>query len=299
MPDINDLQTFVAVAETGGVSAAARRLGLPKSIVSRRLVRLENELGTQLLARTTRGAALTEAGSTFHEHAARVCAEMEAACESLSPKGEARGLLRVTAPLSFGPTHLAPVLAELARRNPQLQVHAVYSDRFADLVGEGFDAAIRVGTLPDSNLVARRIGPIYGKIVASPAYLKTHGEPKTPTDLLAHEALMQGTEVWRLLDSGKIVVIHPRGRFKADNGQALAAAAVAGLGLAILPDFLIDEHIASGALVAVLTNYPVPEAGVFVVRPPGNHPSRKVKLLTELLLERFSGPESRIDKKRS
>jgi DNA-binding transcriptional LysR family regulator len=298
VPDITDLETFVAVAETGGVSAAARRLGLPKSIVSRRLVRLENELGTQLLARTTRGAALTEAGSTFHEHAARVCAEMEAACESLAPNGEARGLLRVAAPLSFGPTQIAPVLAELARRNPQLQVHAVYSDRFADLVGEGFDAAIRVGTLPDSSLVARRIGPVYGKVVASPAYLETHGAPKTPSDLLAHEALMQGTEVWRLLDSGKVVVVHPRGRFKADNGQALAAAAVAGLGLAILPDFLIDEHIASGALVAVLTNYPVPEAGIFVVRPPGIHPPRKVKLLTELLVERFGGPESRTAKKR-
>ena len=291
MPDITDLETFVAVAETGGISAAARRLGLPKSIVSRRLVRLEDQLGTQLLARTTRGAALTEAGSTFHEHAVRVCAEMEAACESLSPGGEARGLLRIAAPLSFGTTHLAPVLAELAHRNPQLQVHAVYSDRFADLVSEGFDAAIRVGYLPDSNLVARRIGPIHGKIVASPTYLRAHGAPQTPADLLAHEVLMQGTEAWRLLDSGKVVVLHPRGRFKADNGQALTAAAVAGLGLAILPDFLTDEHIISGALVAVLSNYPVPGAGIFVVRPPGNHPPRKVKLLTELLVERFGGPD--------
>ena len=125
MPNLTDLETFVAVAETGGVSAAARRLGLPKSVVSRRLARLEDELGAQLLARTTRGAALTEAGSTFHEHAARVCAEMEAARESLSPTGDVRGLLRVAAPLSFGPTHLAAILAEFARRNPQRRPDAL------------------------------------------------------------------------------------------------------------------------------------------------------------------------------
>jgi DNA-binding transcriptional LysR family regulator len=291
MPDIAALETFVTVVEAGGVSAAARRLGLPKSIVSRRLVRLENELGAQLLARTTRGAALTEAGATFHEHAARMCAEMQSACESLSPNGEARGLLRVAAPLSFGPTHLGPVLAELARRHPMLQVHASYSDRFADLVGEGFDAAIRVGYLPDSSLVARRIGPIHGKIVASPAYLQARGTPQTPADLLSHDALMQGTEAWRLLDAGKIRVVRPQGRFKADNGQALAAAAVAGLGLAALPDFLTDEYVASGQLVAVLTDYPVPEAGIFVVRPPGSHPPRKVRALIELLVERFGAQD--------
>src|SRR5262245_40080800 len=163
--DLDDLRTFVEVADAGGVSPGARRLGLSKSIVSRRLARLEEELGIQLLSRTTRGAALTEAGATFREHAVRVAAELDGAQEAISPEGDVRGLLRIAAPLSFGPTHLAPVVAELARRHPMLRVHAAYSDRFVDLVGEGFDAGVRLGYLPDSNLVARRICAFRGKLV--------------------------------------------------------------------------------------------------------------------------------------
>jgi DNA-binding transcriptional LysR family regulator len=146
MLDLEDLQTFVEVADAGGVSPAARRLGVSKSIVSRRLFRLEAELGIQLLARTTRGASLTEAGATFREHAGRICAEMDVARETILPAGDLRGRLRIAAPLSFGPTHLAPVLAELARRHPLLHVHACYSDRFVDLIGEGFDCAVRYGS---------------------------------------------------------------------------------------------------------------------------------------------------------
>jgi DNA-binding transcriptional LysR family regulator len=156
--DLEDLRTFVDVADAGGVSSAARRLGVSKSIVSRRLFRLEAELGVQLLARTTRGAALTEAGVTFREHAARVCAEIDIALETIMPAGELRGRLRIAAPLSLGPTHLAPAFAEMARRHPLLHLQASYSDRFVDIIGEGFDCAIRVGYLSDSNLIARRVG---------------------------------------------------------------------------------------------------------------------------------------------
>jgi len=285
--DIEDLQTFVEVADAGGVSPAARRLGVSKSIVSRRLVRLEDELGIQLLARTTRGAALTEAGAAFREHAARVCAEMDLARETILPAGDLQGLLRIGAPLTFGPTHLAPVFAELARRHPRLQVHAYYSDRFIDIVGEGFDCTVRLGYLNDSNLIARRVARMCGKLVASPAYLREHGAPETPDELLAHQALMQGTESWRFMDGDKMISVHPQGRFKADNGTALAAAAVAGLGIAALPDFLVADHVASGALVPVMTRYPPPEAGLYVVRPPGQHPARKIRALTELLIEHF------------
>ena len=285
--NLEELQTFVEVADAGGVSPAARRLGVSKSIVSRRLLRLEAALGVQLLLRTTRGAALTEAGITFRDHAARVCAEIDSARESILPTGELHGRLRVAAPLSFGTTHLAPVLAQLGRRNPLLQVLVSYSDRFVDIIGEGFDCAVRVGYLEDSNLIARRIGPISGHLVASPEYIKEHGAPRNPDELLQHQALMQGTETWRLLDGGKIVSIHPQGRFKADNGAALAAAAIAGLGIAALPDFLTEAALASGALVPVMSRYPVPEAGIFVVRPPGRHPARKVRVLTELLIEHF------------
>lgn len=230
--DIEELRTFVEVADAGGVSTAARRLGLTKSLVSRHLARLEAELGVQLLARTTRGAALTEAGATFRDYAARVCAEIDVARETILPAGELRGRLRVAVPISFGPTHFAPMLAEMARRHPLLQIHTCYSDRFVDLITEGYDCAIRVGYLQDSNLVARRVGAIYGKFVASPDYIKAHGAPETPEELLAHEALMQGTESWQLMDGDKIITVRPQGRFKADNGIALVAAATAGLGIA-------------------------------------------------------------------
>jgi DNA-binding transcriptional LysR family regulator len=285
--ELEDLQTFVEVADAGGVSSAARRLGVSKSIVSRRLLRIETELGVQLLARTTRGAALTEAGATFREHAARVCTEIDLARETILPTGDLRGLLRIAAPLSFGPAHLAPVFAELARRHPLLHVHAYYSDRFVDIVAEGFDCAVRVGHLADSNLKARRIVSFHGMLVASPDYIRAHGAPDTPDELLTHQALMQGTETWRFIDGDRTIGVHPHGRFKADNGSALATAAVAGLGIAALPDFLVAEHLASGALVPVMTRYPIPDAGIYVVRPPGQHPPRKIRVLTELLIEHF------------
>jgi DNA-binding transcriptional LysR family regulator len=290
--DLVDLQTFLEVAGAGGVSAAARRLGVSKSIVSRRLARLEQSLSVQLLSRTTRGSVLTEAGATFQEHAARMLAELDSAQEAISPAGDLRGLLRIAAPLSFGPTHLAPVFAELARRHPLLHVRAAYSDRFVDLVGEGFDAAVRLGYLPDSSLVARRICAIHGKYVASPSYIAAHGAPKTPDDLLSHEALTQGAERWQFMHRGKPILRQPRGRFKADNGEALLVAALAGLGVAVLPDFLIGPHVASGALEPVFTKYSPADAGLYVVRPPGDMP-RKVLVLTDILFEYFGAGQSR------
>jgi DNA-binding transcriptional LysR family regulator len=283
--DIEELRTFVEVADAGGVSPAARRLGVSKSIVSRRLARLEESLGVQLLARTTHGAALTEAGATFREHAARVCAEIDAATETLLPSGDLRGRLRIAAPLSFGPTYLAAMLADMARRHPRLHIHTCYSDRFVDLIAEGYDCAIRVGYLQDSNLLAKRVGPIHGKLVASPDYLQAHGAPETPDELLAHQALMQGTEAWQFMEGDKIITIRPQGRFKADNGTALVAAATAGLGIAYLPDGLTDEFITSGALVPVMTRFPPPPAGIYVIRPPGQNPTRKIRVLTEMLSE--------------
>jgi DNA-binding transcriptional LysR family regulator len=285
--DTEDLRTFVEVADAGGISPAARRLGVSKSIVSRRLARLESELDTRLLARTTRGAALTEAGLTLRDHAARACAEIDAAKEAILPVGDLRGRLRIAAPLSFGPTHFAPVLAEMARRHPQLHIHAAYSDRFVDLIAEGFDCAIRVGYLQDSNLIARCVGPLHGKLVASPGYVQAHGSPETPQELLAHEALMQGTEAWQFMDGDQVMTVNPRGRFKADSGTALTAAAIAGLGVAWLPDALVQEHLAAGTLVEVMTRHPPPPAGIYVVRPPGSQTTRKVQVLTELMLECF------------
>lgn len=283
--DTDDLRTFLEVADSGGVASAAQRLGISKSMVSRGLGRLEAALGARLLERTTRGMSLTEAGVAFHDYAARVCAEISVAKETILPAGELRGLLRVAAPLSFGPSHFAPVLAEMGRRHPQLQIHTSYGERFVDLVAEGFDCGIRAGFLDDSNLIAKRIGPLHGKLVASPDYIKAHGSPETLEELSAHQALMGGTETWKLMDGDKLISVSPRGRFKADSGSVLAAAAVAGLGVAALANQFIREHLAAGTLVPVMKRYPLPQAGIYVVRPPGEQPNRKVRVLSELLIE--------------
>jgi DNA-binding transcriptional LysR family regulator len=290
--DIEDLRTFVELADAGGVTPAARRLGVSKSIVSRRLARLEADLSVQLVARTTRGAALTEAGAIFRDHAAKVCAEIDIAKETILPAGEVRGRLRIAAPLSFGPTHLAAVFADMARRHPHLQIQTCYTDRFVDLITEGFDCAIRLGHLQDSNLIARRVGPIYGVLVASPEYIDAHGAPDTPDELLDHQALMQGTEAWQFMDGQKAITVRPQGRFKADNGTALVSAAIAGLGIAYLPQRLIEEQLASGALVPVMTRFPIPPAGLFVIRPPGQYPVRTVRVLTQMLIECFDKTSS-------
>jgi len=175
--EVDDLLTFVEIADAGGVAAAARRMGLSKSVVSRRLFRLEAEMGAQLVARTTRGAALTEAGAAFRDYAARIGAELEAARDVVSPQNDLRGRIRIAAPLSLGPTHLAPVLIEFAQRHPLLHVHTSYSDRFVDMVAEGFDCAVRIGYMADSALSSRRVAPIRGKILASPDYIAKHGAP--------------------------------------------------------------------------------------------------------------------------
>ena len=287
--DIEDIQAFTVVADTGGLTSAAQRLGVSKSIVSRRIARLEKDLGAVLLTRTTRGAALTEAGANFLDHATRITAEAEAARDMVVADGPVRGRLRVSAPLSFGATHFAPVLAELAARHPELEIHCSYSDKMIDLVAEGFDAAIRLGHLGDSNLVARRIASFGGRVVASPGYIEKHPAPRTLDDLRNHPALTQAGVAWRFEQDGRVVTFLPHGRFTADNGAALVPGVLAGLGIAMLPDFLIHEHIASGALIALLPDHPMPEAGVYIVRPPGGNAPRKVRALIDMMLEKFGG----------
>jgi DNA-binding transcriptional LysR family regulator len=193
----------------------------------------------------------------------------------------------VAVPLSFGATHFAPVLAQLASRHPQLEVQASFSDRMVDLVAEGFDAAIRLGMLVDSALVARRIAPFDGGLVASPAYLKERGTPRTPEELLTHATINRINDEWPLVHEGEVIRLRPHARFTADNGAALVPAALAGLGIALLPNFLVAEHLASGALVRVMPDHPTPEAGVYVVRPPGGSASCKVRVLIEIMVERF------------
>jgi DNA-binding transcriptional LysR family regulator len=288
LPDLEDIRAFTEVVDSGSLTRAGARLGMSKSMISRRLARLEAELGASLLARTTRGMSLTEAGADFRPHAERIVAELDSARDALSRQGEVKGRLRLTAPLSFGASHLAPALAELALRHPRLAISTSYSDRVVDLVGEGFDAAVRLGNLSDSTLIARRIAPLRAVTVASPGYLARAGTPLAPEELAAHETVPHGDQVWQFHKDGRTHTHRPRGRFTADSGTAELAAVVAGLGIAIMPAFLAGPAIERGELERILDDYAIPEAGMYVVRPPPAEPvPMKVKALTDILLEKF------------
>jgi DNA-binding transcriptional LysR family regulator len=290
---LEELRTFVEVIESGGLNRAAARLGVSKSIISRRITRLETDLGTRLLSRSTRGIIPTEAGIEFKARCDRILAELNEARDAVAQQGRSvRGRLRLSAPLAFGVRHLAPVLADLASAHPDLEIDVSYTDRVVDLIGERFDAAVRIGSLRDSSLVVRKIAPVHAVLVASPGYLARHGRPRTPQDLVGHECLIYtGSLVpeWQFLSGKRRFAIRPEGRLRSDSGEAILQWAIAGIGIADSPSFLVSDAIESGALEPLLLSYPRPEYGIHVVRPPGSHVPGKVRVLIDTLVERFGG----------
>lgn len=293
MSELDDIRSFVAVAEAGGFGRAGRRLGLSKSIVSRRIARLEADLGIRLLSRTTRGISVTEAGIEFKARSERILAELAEAREAVaSQAGGVTGRLRVSMPLTFGIRHVAPLLGELALMHPGLELEVEASDRHVDLIGERFDVAIRIGSLKDSSLVARRIAHVRTAVLGSHDYFARKGRPQTPHDLTGHDCLLYtGTALpdWTFRVGKRWVDIRPAGRLRSDSGETLLHWASAGLGLAVLPTFIAGEAIRSGALEHILPDYPMPERGLYVVRPPGAYVPGKVRVLIDLLAERFGG----------
>ena len=293
MTEFEDLRTFVEVVESGGLNRAAARLGVSKSIVSRRITRLEADLGTRLLSRSTRGISPTEAGMEFKARCDRIFAELEEAREAVAQQGRSvRGRLRLSAPLSFGVRHLVPVLADLARAHPDLEIDVSYTDRVVDLIGERFDAAVRIGSLRDSSLVVRRIAPVHAVLVASPDYLARHGRLGMPQDLAAHECLIYTASLvpeWQFQSGKRRISIRPEGRLRSDSGEAILQWAMAGLGIANAPSFLVSNAIESGALEPLLLDYPQPEFGLHIVRPPGSYVPGNVRVLIDTLVERFGG----------
>jgi DNA-binding transcriptional LysR family regulator len=194
--------------------------------------------------------------------------------------------------LSFGVRHLTPVLTELVRLHPGLELDVSYTDRLADLIGERFDAAVRIGSLRDSSLVARRIAPVRSVLVASPDYLARHGGLDGPQDLAAHECLIYTGRLvpeWQFQSGKRLISIRPEGRLRSDSGEAILQWAIAGYGIADAPSFLAADAIESGALVPLLLDYPMPEYGIYVVRPPGSYVPGKVRVLTDMLVDRFGG----------
>lgn len=294
MSELESLKLFVEVVDSGGFNRAAKRLGLSKSVVSRGVARIEADLGVRLLSRTTRGINPTDAGMEFKARAERILADYEEAREVVARRGgDVVGLLRLSVPLSFGVRHVAPLLADLAVRHPRLELDVSYSDRLVDLIAERIDVAIRIGNLQDSSLVARRIAPARAVVVASPDYLSRRGSPQTPEDIAAHDCLIytgRAVADWEFHSGKRLLSVRPKGRLHSDSGEAIVEWALAGLGLAMVPTFVIPDHIANGALVPLLLDYPAPEFGVYAVRPPGSHVPGKVRVLIDTLVDHFGGP---------
>lgn len=289
--DLADVLAFLKVVETGAFSRAAERMGTSKSIVSRRVARLEEQLGARLLARSAAGAQPTDAGQAYFERASNALAELEAAKEVVADSvTQVAGPIRLSAPLSFGISYLAPALAEFAKVHPRVELDISFDDRNVDLIAGGFDLAVRIGRLEDSSLIARRIAPSRRVVVGSPDYLARRGEPDHPRALAGHDILLYGNEQWRFRVGDRWETIRVQPRLRADNGEMLRAAAEAGLGLCMLPTFIAAPALAARTLVPLLLDHPLPESGLHAVMPPGRATTARVRALVEFLAARF-GPE--------
>ncbi|HEX5213057.1 MAG TPA: LysR family transcriptional regulator [Pseudolabrys sp.] len=290
------LEVFTKVASAGSLSAAARVLGLSQTMVTKHIAALEARLGTRLFHRSTRRLSITEAGRNYLESAERILAEFDAADAAVAAERyEPRGLLRLNAPVSFGARQIAPLLFEFGRRYPSLKVELGLSDRLVDLAEEGWDVAVRIGTLDISSLIARRIAPCRLMLAAAPAYVETHGRPRVAADLARHNCLgytlsrLAGARYWTFGAEREIKIEVP-GNLVANNGDALRAAAVAGQGIIYEPTFVVADDVRAGTLVEIRLTEPTMElGGIYAVYPPERNPAAKVRVFIDFLLERF-GP---------
>jgi DNA-binding transcriptional LysR family regulator len=293
--DLVDVLAFVRVAETGAFARAAERMDISKSILSRRVARLEDQLGAKLLTRTAQGAMPTDIGQAYYQRASNILADLEAAQEIVADAvTQVAGPIRLTAPLSFGTQHLAPALADFARTHPKVELDVSLDDRTVDLLAGGYDMAVRIGNLADSALVARKIAPVRAVVVASPKYLQERGRPTHPRDLADHDLLFYANiptyEQWRFRVGGRWEHVKGQSRFRANSGEMLREAACAGLGIVILPSFIASNAISSGGLEMILRDYPLEEVGLHLVMPPGRASTARIRALIDFLAARF-GPE--------
>lgn len=294
LPDLEAMAIFAKVAETQSFSGAADALALSKATVSKAVSRLELRLGTTLLHRTSRRFSLTDSGRSLAARAGQMVAEAEAAeAEALDQSVTPRGLVRLAAPMSFGMAYVAPALPEFLATHPDVSVDLHLSDATVDLVGEGFDCALRIASLPDSSLTARRLRPVRRHLVASPDYLEQRGRPTHPEDLARHACLgyayLSSGETWRLVhEGGEEVVVRPTGPLRANNADALTAALCAGLGIAVQPDFIYWRDVAEGRLETVMTDWALPPISLHLVAPGGGPRPARVTALMDYLAKRFS-----------
>ncbi len=290
---LDSLALFVAVVDMGGISAAARRLRRSKAAVSKGLASLEARLGVRLLDRSTRRQRLTEAGALLHERAVSLLEDLDAAEAAVSQlQATPRGQLRVAAPLSFGVGRLAPLLPEFLARNPDVSVEAVFEDRYLDLLAEGVDVALRIGALTDSSLMTRRICPVARHVVAAPSYLAARGTPARIADLGGHDCLHYTLSHppggWTFDAPGGLRTVQVKARLAANNGDALARAAIDGAGVALLPDFIVGEALATGRLIRIDLGVEPTGIAIHAVWPAGRLTPTKTRAFIDFLVERLS-----------
>lgn len=301
MDKFESIRAFTQVVESGGFAAAARQMGLSRSAVNKLVMNLEESLQTQLLHRTTRRVSTTAAGRAFYERCLNILADLEEAELALSRlQEEPRGSLRVNAPMTFGILHLGPLLAEFISQYPDLQVELSLNDRFIDPIDEGFDVTVRIAAAPGAaSLIAHRLAPCPMVICAAPSYLQRRGIPVQPSDLAHHACLHYGhrtqDNTWTLTAADHApVTVSIHGPLCCNNGEVLKQAALAGLGIVLMPRFIVEDALQRGQLQPILTNFCPPENQIFALYPINRHLSVKVKALVEFLQQRLA-PATAVD----
>ena len=291
---IGHLPVFVSVVEAGSFTKAASKLGITKSAVSRRISDLEADLGVQLLQRTTRRLSLTEAGERYLTHARRALREAEAAEDAASELQRLpRGKLRLNTPMSFGRLHVAPAIPSFLARYPGIQIDMTMEDRAVDLVEGGYDLAIRVGTLGDSSMVARKLAPSRNVICASPGYVAARGAPATPGDLLEHDCLLYAyyseANEWTFVRDSHSESVRVSGSYRVNNSEALREAVLRDSGVARIPTFIVGPDLAEGRLRCLLNDYAMPPQDIYAIWPERQYMPAKVRLFIDFLIERIGG----------
>ena len=292
MNRFEELEAFVAVVDYQGFSSAGEKLGIAKSMLSRRVTELERRLGVQLLQRTTRRQSLTDSGQVFYQRATQILADLEEAEQFVADaQCQLSGRIRLALPLGFGVSQLAFPISEFLAQHPEIKIDIDLSDRQVNLVEENIDLAIRVGELEDSSLIARRLADVQFAICASPDYLALHGEPQHPAELADHEVLIYSNVAagrqWAYSEGGETVIPRLNYRLTANNGEFLAAVACRGNAIVSGPLVFLQQHIDSGQLVPILKRHTRSAIGMYAVYPPGRLISRRVKILSDALYAHF------------
>ncbi len=295
MESMNAIPIFIAVVEEGSFAGAARRIGVTKSAISKRISQLETHLGVQLLHRSTRKLSLSEAGEQYLTHAIQSLAAAQDAEDAVAQlQGVPQGRLRINTPMSFGRLHVAPLIPEFLATYPGVGVDMVMDDRVVDMVEGGFDLAIRVRTLEDSALIARKLAPCHNLLCAAPSYLDKCGMPQNLDDLLDHNCLQYAyastTHIWQFIQNGgETVSLETKGNYQVNNSEALREALVAGVGIARLPTFIAAEEITAGRLEALLPQYKLPSQTIYAVFPERRHLPAKVRVFVDFLVAKLGG----------